>query len=192
MKNKIIGTTTMKKYLTSLFLFMLILGKLHGQTDFTKPEDTLTILEHPSSFSDLIKQFKGKVIYIDIMASWCKPCIQELKISKGLDQFFAKEDIVKLYISIDNFGQTDKAIEILKTENIKGYFVTYQAPDGKPNQFATDLENLFLFDNKKQFRGIPIYAIVDKQGTLITNDAKRPSSGEELKKQLQKTNNSQN
>jgi hypothetical protein len=83
-------------------------------------------------------------------------------------------------------------IEILKTENIKGYFVTYQAPDGKPNQFATDLENLFLFDNKKQFRGIPIYAIVDKQGTLITNDAKRPSSGEELKKQLQETNNSHN
>lgn len=180
----------MKRHLTSLFLFMLLLGKLHGQEDFSKPNGGLTILKHPSSFNDLIKQFKGKVIYIDFMASWCKPCIQELKISKGLDEFFTKEDIVKLYISIDNFGQTDKALEVLKTENLTGYFVTYQAPDGKPNQFAMDLENLFLFDSKKQFKGIPIYAVVDKQGKVVTNDAKRPSSGEELKKQLQRTNNS--
>lgn len=182
----------MKKYVTSLFLFMLLLGKLHGQEDVSKTNGGLTILKHPSSFSDLIKQFKGKIIYIDLMASWCKPCIQELKISKGLDEFFTKEEIVKLYISIDNFGQTDKALEVLKTENLTGYFVTYQAPDGKLNQFATDLENLFLYDSKKQFKGIPIYAIVDKQGKLITNDAKRPSSGEELKEQLQKTNNSHN
>ncbi|MDR3006911.1 MAG: redoxin family protein [Sphingobacterium sp.] len=178
----------MKKYLTSLFFFPLILGKLHGQTDLSKPKDVLTILKHPLSFNDLIKQFKGKVIYIDFMASWCKPCIQELKSSKGLDEFFTNEDIVKLYISIDNFGETDKALEVLKTENATGYFVTYQAPDGKPNQFATDLENLFLFDSKKQFRGIPIYAIVDKQGTLITNDAIRPSSGEKLKYQLKQVN----
>lgn len=34
--------------------------------------------------------FKGKIVYIDVMASWCKPCLAELKEYEITDDFFKK------------------------------------------------------------------------------------------------------
>lgn len=116
--------------------------------------------------------------------------IECVKVEELLNRKFAPANVSIAQQLLDEYWLPSDQTAQNKPSSLNRHFVIYQAPDGKPNQFATDLENLFLFDSKKQFKGIPIYAVVDKLGKVITNDAKRPSSGEELKEQLQKTNNS--
>jgi len=175
----------MKKILSFLFFLTIIPIASIGQTDENNDTDTLKILPYPPSFSDLVKQFEGKVIYIDVLASWCKPCIAELQKSKELEDYFKKNDIIKLYITIDNINDIQKCVEMLKRESIMGYLATYHATDTKYSPFTKEIENLFLYDKNKQFIGIPRYAIVDKKGKLVIDNAARPSATDEIKKQLE-------
>ena len=56
-------------------------------------QSNIKCLNYPSSFELLLRHFKGKIVYIDVMASWCKPCLAELKEYEKTDDFFKKNDI---------------------------------------------------------------------------------------------------
>jgi thiol-disulfide isomerase/thioredoxin len=48
-----------------------------------------------------VDEFKGKVIYIDLWATWCGPCLKELKYLQQLKEKFKDKNVVFLSISID-------------------------------------------------------------------------------------------
>lgn len=122
-------------------------------------------------------QFKGKVLYIDIWATWCKPCLEEFHYSKKLSALYSSNKNVEIiYLSIDS--DVKKWERFVKSNpELKGYHLN-QAPSND----ASDIWNIF------GLTGIPRYILVDKDGNILKMNASRPSSGSvlsEINKALQ-------
>src|SRR5690606_7185876 len=148
-------------------------------------KDSVTVLDYTESMESLLNQFKGHVVYIDVLASWCKPCIEEFAYAKQMDDYFKENKIVKLYITIDQAKDNDKCAQLLKEKSMTGYLVHYSPNSGIFSQFSEDVNHIFLTDkNGNLSPSIPRYGIVDRQDKLVINDAYRPGSPEKLSKQL--------
>ena len=68
-----------------------------------------------------LSDFKGKVVYLDFWAHWCKPCIGEMKELKKLEKRLKSfPDLVLLYVSIDEQKDKDKWVAALKKHKFLG------------------------------------------------------------------------
>lgn len=173
----------MKNTLFSLLLTLMLPLSSVGMENLQK--DSLTVLDYPESMETLLNQFKGHVVYIDVLASWCKPCIREFDYTKKMDDYFKENKIIKLYITIDQAKDNEKCAQLLKEKSMTGYLVHYSPNSGIFSQFSKDVDSVFLTDkNGNLSPRIPRYGIVDRHGKLVINDAYRPSSPEKLSKQL--------
>lgn len=169
-----------------IFYFLLVIMLPLSTIGMEKnSNDSLVVLDYPSSLENLLEKFKGQVVYVDVLASWCKPCIEEFAHAKKLDDFFKKNNIVKIYITIDQAEDNEKCEKLLVDRSMTGYLVHYHPNKGKHSQFSEDVGKFFLTDKNGNFDiGIPRFGIVDKNGVLVMNDAPRPSTPEELTKKL--------
>lgn len=62
------------------------------------PNFTLLDIEgNPVSLS----AYKGKVIYLDFWASWCRPCMQKIESLQKFEPKFKDKDVVFLHVSLD-------------------------------------------------------------------------------------------
>ncbi|GAA4178606.1 TlpA disulfide reductase family protein [Sphingobacterium ginsenosidimutans] len=129
--------------------------------------------EKYSSLKALFKDIKGKFYYVDLWATWCNPCRAELQFSIKLHDEIEKIGYTPLYLSIDN----EKANAAWK-EMVKGY------PLKGLNVRAGESLQKEINQEVPKFTGIPRYLIVNDQGEIVNWDAKRPSDGIELIKQL--------
>jgi len=114
------------------------------------------------SLSDL----RGKVVYIDVWATWCGPCRGEIPHSKEMKkEYEGSEDVVFLYVSIDRDEQAWR--DFLKDDpEFKGlHLISKTGP------------NTSIIEDYK-ILGIPRYMMVDQAGKIVSADAPRPSSGE--------------
>lgn len=111
-----------------------------------------------------LEDFKGKVTYIDIWATWCLPCRGEIPALKELEKKFHGKDVAFVSISIDQ--NKDEWKEFVKSEDLKG--VQLFAENAFESQFIQDYG----------IRQIPTFIIIDKEGKIVNADAPRPSSDE--------------
>ena len=168
-------------------LLSLFTVNTFGQT--TTNEDTkLKVLDYPQSFAKLLKKFEGRVVYIDLMASWCVPCIAELKETKKLESYYEENNIVNLFITLDMRQNVENAFKMIQNESLSGYFVSIPPKNEfNPVDFQQDLLDLFFKDeNGKMDISIPRYAIVNRKGKVVEKRAARPSNPIALKEQLRK------
>ena len=107
-----------------------------------------------------LEDFKNHILYIDIWASWCKPCIEEMPSLFSLQEKY-KDDAINVFtIAIDsNKKDILKLIDLydLKTINV------------------FDKENEKKIKDLFQIEGIPRYLLIGKNGKLIEHSAKKPS-----------------
>ena len=126
--------------------------------------------EPASFFERIIKQFKGKVIYVDFWADWCSPCREGFKSSKKLQQVYAGKDVVFLYFGYGCKNENwDKAI---KQEQISGY------------HYWLDKEQTNLMTEKFNITGIPHYLLIDKNGQVVNDKAPHPSDRAEIMEKI--------
>ncbi len=114
------------------------------------------------SLSDL----KGKVVLVDIWATWCAPCIAELPHIKKLMAEYADGDIVLLGVSIDEARDKAKWLEFMRENGEHG--IQIFAGQGWNSDIVRDYN----------VKAIPRFMLFDRSGNAISTFAPRPSSPE--------------
>ena len=117
-----------------------------------------------------LKDFEGNPTYIDIWATWCAPCIEEIPSLKKLQKKFPDVNFVS--ISIDKQDKIANWKKFLDDKNLNESIQLIAFQDEK-------------FKNNYGISGIPRFILIDKYGKIIDADAKRPSNTD-LEKQLSK------
>lgn len=108
-----------------------------------------------------LSDFKGKVIYIDLWATWCGPCIQESPAFEALGKKYAGKDIVFLPISKDS--TTKPWLSYLNAH--KKELTQYHS-----NDVALNDDWAIMY--------IPRFILIDRDFKIINAYAPRPSSEE--------------
>jgi len=119
-----------------------------------------------------LNQLKGKLVYIDIWATWCMPCIKEIPSLKKMEEYFEGKDIQ--FVSICKSDSKERWKKMVEEKELGG--IQIYAPD----------ENISFFKDYS-VQGIPRFLLIDKNGKIIDSNAKRPSNpklNEEIEKYL--------
>ena len=129
-----------------------------------------------TSLEDAVKPFKGKVVYIDVWATWCGPCLKEFQYLPTLKEKAHNMDVVYLYISIDRPEERKKWEKTIAYHQLKGYHLLVNEKLGK--SLYTEL------GNERQILSIPCFVIIDKTGKIVIRHAAAPSEPEKVIQQL--------
>ena len=147
---------------TNIFLTIIFAGLISLSATQKKyvaaPDFTLKDIEGKQVS---LQDFKGKVVYMDVWASWCAPCLEQMNKAKKVKEHFAgKTDIVFLYVSIDK--DTDRWKAMVKKKNIKG--IHLNSKDGEESGIS----------QKYKVTAIPHFVLIDKKGNIVDANAKWP------------------
>jgi thiol-disulfide isomerase/thioredoxin len=121
---------------------------------------------------ELAKKHKGKVIYLDVWATWCGPCRSEMPYAIELHKHYKGKEIsfVNLCLSSDKTEWT----KTIKNLNIGG------------ENYFFDKDQSQLIKSKLKVTGFPTYLIIDQEGNIVESKAPRPSSNQKIKDRLNK------
>ena len=113
-----------------------------------------------------LEDLRGKLLYIDVWATWCGPCIIEFPALKELVKEYDEKDIEFVSISIDSKNDYNKWKKMVAEKNIGG--IHLYDDEG----LSSDFMRAFSVSL------IPRFMMIDPQGKIITAKAPRPSSKE--------------
>lgn len=109
---------------------------------------------------ETVEQYRGKVVLLNVWATWCGPCLQEMPAMQRLYEAMAGTDFEILAVSIDaRLGETDGV----------------GRPGGDLRAFAEELGLTFpILHNPAgdiqrvyQTMGVPESFVIDRQGVIV-------------------------
>ena len=127
------------------------------------------------TFKEITDLYPGKVIFIDVWATWCGPCRASFAHIKPLQKYVAENDIVLLYVSIDTPQKAELWKKMAGHYNLKGEHVIIN------EAFKMEIYEKF---GRNGMLSIPHYAIVNKEGKLQFPAAASPEDMDKLTGQL--------
>ncbi|MDQ8005176.1 MAG: TlpA disulfide reductase family protein [Pedobacter sp.] len=104
---------------------------------------------------------KGKVVLVDVWATWCGPCKAEFPHLKQLEKDVEGKPIQIVSISTDSEKDKEKWLKMIKDEGLGGM----QLYAGADNEFS----------KYYKVNTIPRFLVFDKNGKIVSIDAPRPS-----------------
>ena len=108
-----------------------------------------------------LSDFKGKIVVVDVWATWCGPCRKEIPALIELEKEMHGKDVVFIGVSVDEKKDYQKWLEALDKEGLEGVQL-----------FANGWSQI-VKDYK--IKGIPRFMVFDREGNVISIDAPRPS-----------------
>jgi thiol-disulfide isomerase/thioredoxin len=117
-----------------------------------------------------IRQFRGKVVYLDLWASWCVPCRKETPFLKELHAKYNQEDKI-VFISLsfsDHYLPWKKAV----LDDAPGWLQLYDIN----NSVGRFFQGVIM---------IPRFILIDKKGTIANFNAPMPSDSSRLNELIQ-------
>lgn len=119
-----------------------------------------------------LSDYKGKLVYIDVWATWCGPCLAEQPYLEKIEkEYEGNSDIVFMGVSIDEDKEAWE--KMVSEKDMTGVqLIAY-------NAWQSDIAQDY------NIGGIPRFLLIDQNGNIVSADAYRPSN-EKLKEQLEK------
>lgn len=163
--NKMLGNTNISSYYMAKLQTKLeernsFLANLSIKTD-------KTILTNRQgqvyNLDSLLSSRKNRLLYIDCWASWCMPCLAEMKHSQALQELYKDKAIDFVYLSMDK----DKKAWLIAEKNLKLM--------NESNSFLVLDHFNSAFVKKHRINSIPRYMLLAADGKPISLDAPRPS-----------------
>ncbi len=100
------------------------------------------------------EQFKGKVIFLNLWATWCGPCRIEMPAIQELFSDIEKDKIMFVMLSIDKDSDKEKIVRYIKTNGFT--FPVYQPTGTLTKQLRVPT--------------IPTTFVVSKDGKIVTKE----------------------
>lgn len=129
------------------------------------------------TFKEITELYRGKVIYVDVWATWCGPCRASFAHVGPLQKYAAENDIVLLYVSIDAPQKNELWRKMAGHYGLKGEHVIIN------EAFKMEIYEKFGRNGRLS---IPHYAIVNKEGELQFPSAAGPEDMDKLMEQLKR------
>ncbi len=111
------------------------------------PEDSANVVKR------LIATNPDRVLYIDVWATWCGPCIKQLPYSEELFKLFESEPITFVYLCTG--GSRDEWKETIGRLDLSGVHL-----------YLSDSERMDLM-KRFNIKGIPHYLLFDREGVMV-------------------------
>ena len=108
----------------------------------------VTLEGKPVSLSDL----NGKVVLINVWATWCEPCREEMPDLQRLQNEFVDDEFVVVGVSIDEKGSLENMKKFLQSQNIM--YTVWHDPDDK-------------FQYAFRTIGVPESTLISKEGLIL-------------------------
>jgi thiol-disulfide isomerase/thioredoxin len=132
------------------------------------PSPTFDYLNYAGGQTKL-EDLKGKYVYIDVWATWCGPCRQEIPFLQEIEKKYHGKNISFVSISIDKLKDQEKWRAMVKDKSLGG--IQLFADNDWSSKFITDYK----------ITGIPRFILIDPKGNIVKADAARPSSPDLVK-----------
>lgn len=116
-----------------------------------------------------LDSFKGKFVYIDVWATWCGPCIQQIPYLQALEKEYHNKNIEFVSISTDENTRSGGSWEA--AEKKWRDFVKEKQMTGVQLWSGQD----FSFQQAYSINGIPRFILIDPNGNIVDANAPRPS-----------------
>ena len=116
------------------------------------------------TFNELLYKHQGKLLYIDIWASWCHPCLVQMPYFEKLKRAYSEKGVDFIYISIDE-----------DPKNWKWAEEKYLSFD-KGNSYRVDSSGYELLKTEFNLNTVPRDLLFGRNGELLHMDAPQPSS----------------
>lgn len=135
-----------------------------------KPAPEFKDFENYLGGKNSLSDYSGKYVYIDVWATWCRPCIVQIPYLKKLQDRYKGKNIEFISISTDDDKKSggtwkearNKWRQMIREKQLGGVHL-WAGKNGKS------------FDENYWIDGIPRFILIDPQGKLIDYKARRPS-----------------
>jgi thiol-disulfide isomerase/thioredoxin len=122
-----------------------------GGSSALKPAPELVLSKVDGSGTLSLADQKGKVVLVDLWATWCAPCISELPHLQQLAEKFGPDDFLMLGVVLES-GDPGEVQAFLNEKNI--HYTQVMGEDGTKESFGP-------------FLGYPTKYLIDREGRVV-------------------------
>ncbi len=154
----------MRTLIIILSIFAIYSGCDSKKIDNTpKPSPKFIDYENFDGSKTSLDDLKGKILLIDVWATWCEPCLVELPALSELHKKYHGKGIEFVSISVDEPKYKQKWEDMIRDQQLTGIHLIADS----------SMQSKFIRDYR--FNGIPRFILIDTDGNIINSNAPRPS-----------------
>lgn len=126
-------------------------GNSSGGSGELKPAPNLVLDRVDGSGTLSLADQRGKVVLVDLWATWCAPCIAELPTLQTMAETFGDEDFLMLGVVLES-GEAGEVEEFIAEKSI--HYPQVMGVDGTKESFGP-------------FLGYPTKYLIDREGRVV-------------------------